>query len=223
MIFRYAAEIPRRFPELVTVAIRVTGIDNLADIQVVSELYTDEALKLVSENSESSLAQVQAWRRVFSDLGLKPTQYRCASEALLRRLRKEGRPPSFHPMVDLCNSISMAFATPVAAFDLSKVDGVLEVRHALGTELYETFAKEIEYPDPGEVIFADESGRAHARRWTNKQSFFSAIQAATTDALIVAEALHPSAREDAKRLSESLCTSLRSVWPKAVISEVMSP
>jgi DNA/RNA-binding domain of Phe-tRNA-synthetase-like protein len=37
-------------------------------------------------------------------MGLKPTQYRCAPEALLRRLRKEGTLPPLHPLVDLCNA-----------------------------------------------------------------------------------------------------------------------
>jgi DNA/RNA-binding domain of Phe-tRNA-synthetase-like protein len=47
-------------------------------------------------------------------MGLKPTQYRCAAESLLRRYRKERFLPRIHPLVDLCNAISLAFAIPVA-------------------------------------------------------------------------------------------------------------
>ncbi|HEY3906880.1 MAG TPA: hypothetical protein VGM14_23450 [Streptosporangiaceae bacterium] len=32
--------------------------------------------------------------------GLKPTQYRCASESLLRRFRKEGSLPNLHPAAE---------------------------------------------------------------------------------------------------------------------------
>jgi DNA/RNA-binding domain of Phe-tRNA-synthetase-like protein len=39
---------------------------------------------------------------------MKPTQYRCASEALLRRFRKEGALPRIHPLRDLCNAVSLA-------------------------------------------------------------------------------------------------------------------
>ena len=61
-------------------------------------------------------------------MGLKPTQYRCAAESLLRRLRTQGSLPRLHPLVDLCNAISVAYAIPVAVFDVSKLTGDLEVR-----------------------------------------------------------------------------------------------
>ena len=103
-------------------------------------------------------------------MGLKPTQYRCASEALLRRYRKEGAVPALHPLIDLCNAASLASAIPVAVFDTARITGTRSVRLAHGDETYETFAGEIEHPEPGEVIFADDNGRAHARRWTNRQA-----------------------------------------------------
>ena len=43
--------------------------------------------------------------RPFSRMGLKPTQYRCAAEALLRRFRKERSMPRFHPLVDWLNHV----------------------------------------------------------------------------------------------------------------------
>jgi DNA/RNA-binding domain of Phe-tRNA-synthetase-like protein len=122
------------------------------------------------------LPEIQAWRRTFSRMGLKPTQYRSAAEALLRRVRKEGTLPKIHPLIDLCNAASLAFAVPVAVFDLAKVADRLEVRHASGDERYVTFSGEVELPERGEVIFADEEGRAHARRWTNRQSGYSAVR-----------------------------------------------
>jgi len=38
-------------------------------------------------------------------MGMKPTQYRCASEALLRRYRRDRVLPRVHPLVDLCNAV----------------------------------------------------------------------------------------------------------------------
>ncbi|WP_264830499.1 phenylalanine--tRNA ligase beta subunit-related protein, partial [Klebsiella michiganensis] len=69
--------------------------------------------------SEGELPEIQAWRRAFSKMGLKPTQYRCASEQLLRRFRQDRALPEIHPLIDLCNAISMAFAIPIAVFDVS--------------------------------------------------------------------------------------------------------
>jgi hypothetical protein len=54
---------------------------------------------------------------VFSQMGLKPTQYRCASEALLRRFRKDGSLPWIHPLVEVCNPVSLAYAIPIAVAD----------------------------------------------------------------------------------------------------------
>ncbi len=60
-------------------------------------------------------------------MGLKPTKYRSAAEALLRRFRREGELPRLHSVIDLCNAMSLAFALPVAVFDLAQVDQFLEV------------------------------------------------------------------------------------------------
>ena len=130
-------------------------------------------------------------------MGLKPTQYRCAAESLLRRFRKEGSLPRLHPLVDLCNAASLAFAVPVAVFDTAKVAWPLEVRYAAGDEDYMTFGGEVEHPAPGEVIFADRAGQAHARRWTNRQSGRSAVSAAT----------------GIRGLTKTLATEIARTWP----------
>lgn len=78
-------------------------------------------------------------------------------------------------------------------FDIDQIDGDLEVRRARGNETYLTFGGETEHPAPGEVIYADKAGNAHARRWTNRQSALSAISEKTSHALIVSEALHLTA------------------------------
>jgi DNA/RNA-binding domain of Phe-tRNA-synthetase-like protein len=67
-------------------------------------------------------------------------------------------------------------------------------RHAEGDETYEAFSGAIEHRDRGEVSFVDSGGRAHARRWTNRQSGYSAVWDTTSTVLIVAEAMRPQAR-----------------------------
>ena len=176
------------------------------------EKYYAVARARLDGRAESELPEIQAWRRTFARMGLKPTQYRCASESLLRRFRKEGSLPGLHPLVDLCNAISLAFAIPVAVFDLAAIDGDLEVRYAAGDEDYLTFSGEHEHPDQGEVIFADQAGRAHARRWTNRQSGRSAVSPSTASVLIVAEALHPGADTDVPALMATITDELAATW-----------
>jgi DNA/RNA-binding domain of Phe-tRNA-synthetase-like protein len=208
MDFGYADEIKANFPELAVAALLVSGIT--PDLGIVDRIpdFTARAAQRLGSGTESDLPEIQAWRRTFARMGLKPTQYRCASEALLRRFRKEGALPGIHPLVDLCNAVSLAFAIPVAVIDTGKMSGRLEVRRAKGTEAYEAFSGEIEHPDPGEVIYADDGGNAHARRWTNRQSGRSAIRGATATALIVAEAVHAAAREDVERLIDTVAAVL---------------
>jgi DNA/RNA-binding domain of Phe-tRNA-synthetase-like protein len=62
------------------------------------------------------------------------------------------------------------------------------------------------------VIFADQAGQAHARRWTNRQSGRSAVSPATSTVLIVAEALHEQAPSHVPELIEILAAEIAKAW-----------
>lgn len=218
--FRYAPEIRSRFPHLRCRTLLVDGVSAKAEPSGEIARLVAIADDRLAAASEGEFPEIQAWRRAFTAMGLKPTQYRCASEALLRRYRKEGSLPALHPLIDLCNAASLAFAIPVAVFDTSKITGTMIVRLANGDETYETFSSEIEHAEPGEVIFADDSARAHARRWTNRQSGWSAVRPETTQALIVGEALHETADTDVTALMASLAGALAAIWPAAAATEM---
>ncbi|MCK3780665.1 phenylalanine--tRNA ligase beta subunit-related protein [Ensifer sesbaniae] len=214
MHFQHADDIWRDFPELSAGALFIDGVRS--DVSVEGEIRRLQAIanERLGTGSESELPE------------MKPTQYRSASEALLRRFRKEGSLPAIHPLIDLCNAASLAFAIPIAVFDLERVTDFLLVRRALGNETYLTFSGEVESPEPGEVIFADGEGRAHARRWTNRQSGHSAIRPQTTRALIVAEALHETARDDVERLTIVLSEAIAVAWgdrPSMAVLDRSSP
>lgn len=221
VLFSYSQSLRDDFPDLSTGVLHVQGISAVAETDVADSVtrLTTLGRQRVAAGTEADLPEIQAWRRAFSRMGLKPTQYRCASEALLRRLRKEGDLPAVLPFVDVCNSASAAFAIPVAAFDLDRVAGGIVVRRATGTEHYDTFSGEIEHPEPGEVIFADADLRAHARRWTNRQSAYSAVSSKTHNVLIVAEAMHGSAQQDVGKLIMSLTEMIHRLWPAASVRD----
>jgi DNA/RNA-binding domain of Phe-tRNA-synthetase-like protein len=223
MHFEHSGEIWRDFPELVPGVLFAEGISSGAPADSRAARFTAVAKSRLADRPESELPEVQAWRRAFSRMGLKPTQYRCASESLLRRFRKEGSLPQLHPLVDLCNAISLAFAIPVAVFDVSKITGDLGVRYADGGEDYLTFSGETEHPAPHEVIFADAARRVHARRWTNRQSGWSAVQDSTAAALIVAEAMHDGAPADVRELTQTVAGELEAVWSVTPELAVLSP
>ena len=222
MDFRHSGEIWRDFPELVPGVVFADGITGDVAVSDRVDRFTDIARSRLAGVTESELPEIQAWRRVFARMGLKPTQYRCASEALLRRFRKDGTLPRLHPLVDVCNAVSLAFAVPVAVFDVAKITGRLEVRYAAGDEDYLTFSGQTEHPGPREVIFADQARQVHARRWTNRQSGLSAVQAATGSALIVAEAMHDSASSEVPGLIAAVAAELNAIWSITPVAAVLS-
>ena len=222
MYIQHSPAIWRDYPELVAGAIFAKGITAGVSVDAPITAYTNVVRERLATGTEAQFPEIQAWRRTFSRMGLKPTQYRCASESLLRRFRKEGALPPIHPLIDLCNAISLAFAIPVAVFDVSRITGAIEVRYASGSERYETFSGETEGADADEVIFADEAGMAHARRWTNRQSGLSAVRETTSDVLIVAEAMHDSALVDVERLVAALAGDLAAIWAVSPTTAMLS-
>jgi DNA/RNA-binding domain of Phe-tRNA-synthetase-like protein len=190
----------------------VEGIRPDVEVEALLAGWHVRARERLRDRSESELAEVAAWRRAYARMGLKPTQYRSAAEALLRRFRREGLVPRLHPLVDLCNAVSLAFALPVAVFDLSKIAEYLEVRHATGEEQHMGFHGVVESPAPGEVIFADAAGHAHARRWTFRQSHNSTVRSDTRAVLIVSEGLHASATADVPALLDALGRDVATRW-----------
>lgn len=223
MEFRHSEGIWCDFPELAAGVVAAGGIS--ADVAIDARLapYLDRARARLAGRTESELPEIQAWRRAFSRMELKPTQYRCASEALLRRFRKEDGLPRIHPLIDLCNALSLAYAIPIAVLDTEHVAVGIEVRRARGDERFLTLAGETEHPDAGEVIFADEAGYAHARRWTHRQSGLSAVRDATSSVLIVAEAMHDGAAADIERLVAALGEELAAIWDANPATAMLSP
>jgi DNA/RNA-binding domain of Phe-tRNA-synthetase-like protein len=224
--FQHSREMWRDFPELVPGVLFAEGITT--DVSVTDRIAPFNAIaeSRLASSAESELPEIQAWRRTFSKMGLKPTQYRCASESLLRRFRKERSLPSIHPLIDICNAISLAYATPVAVFDVAEIADFVEVRYATGSETYLTFGGDTEHPEPGEVVFADARERVHARRWTNRQSATSAVRDTTATVLIVAEALHSTASEDMPRLIAAVAEELDAIWsviPKSTVLSQSAP
>jgi DNA/RNA-binding domain of Phe-tRNA-synthetase-like protein len=202
--FEHDPAIWRAFPTLVPGVLLVEQVRPDVDTSTrLAPLFARARARLVGV-AESDLAEIQAWRRAFSQMSLKPTQYRSAAEALLRRFRKEDRLPSLHPLVDLCNAVSLAYALPVAVIDLDHVAGFIRVRHADGDERALAFSGEEERPEPGEVIFADAARWVHARRWTFRQSKHSTVSDGTRRVLIVSEGLHATAAADVAALLDTL-------------------
>ncbi len=201
-IFQYDHSILTRFPGVVGGAIFAQNIANGPTPEYLQEQFRAEqqaTLQRIGNTSLSQLPSLAAWRGAFRGFGVDPTQYRSAAEALLRRLTKKGDIPFINALVDIGNLVSIRYALPVAVFDIRAVHGTLTVHFADGSERYTTLGQdEIDHPEPGEVVFSDETGLVHARRWCWRQSEPGAAQFDTTTALITVEAHHADGFTDVK-------------------------
>lgn len=218
MRFQHSPQIWSTFPELSCGVLHATGMDPTVDVGRFLARHADAARARLAAGPEGGYPEIQAWRRAFARMGLAPTRYRCAAESLLRRLRREGGLPRLHPLVDVGNALSIGYAVPVAVLDLDRIGGDLTVRPATGAETYLTLGGEEERPEPDEVIFADAAGRAHSRRWTHRQSGWSAVREGTGEVLVVIEAMHDGGAETVRRMLAELTEVLVAPARPAVLT-----
>ncbi len=179
----------------------------------------------LGQSSLGALPGLAAWRSAYRGFGVEPTKYRCAAEALLRRLQKKGDIPGLNLLVDLGNLISIRYALPLAVFDVRDLSGALTIRLARGDERFtELGAAAPAHPEPGEVIFVDDSGLVYARRWCWRQSAQSAARADTRRVVITLEGHHAGAEADIRAGLEDLRGLLAQYAGGAVLAaEVLGP
>jgi DNA/RNA-binding domain of Phe-tRNA-synthetase-like protein len=206
--FQYHADILARYPALTGGVILAQGLNNGPTPDELRTEYEAEQQATIARIGSKPLSEIEslsAWRGAFRAFGIDPTQYRSAAEALLRRLTKQGNIPSINTLVDIGNLVSIRHALPVAVFDTRAVQGAITVHFADGSERYTPLGETlVEHPEPGEVIFSDETKLVVARRWCWRQSDQSAARAETTDVIITVEAHHTRGRDDVQAAVDEL-------------------
>lgn len=227
-MFAYADAVAERYPTIRAGVVHATGLANgPSPAELLDGLRAEQqaASERLQATAIAELPSIAAWRRAFSQFGVKPTQHRNAAEALLRRLAKHGDVPTVNTLVDIGNLVSIRHAMPVAAFDLARIDGAITVRFATGDERFTDLGSTGGVsPDPGEVVFVDRSNVVSARRWCWRQSAESATGPTTTEALIVVEGLHDTAGRDVEAALGDLTSLLAAHQPHGrTRSYVLSP
>jgi DNA/RNA-binding domain of Phe-tRNA-synthetase-like protein len=225
--FTYDPAITDRFPTIVGGLIHARGVASGATPPALAEAFRAEqaaVLGRIGDTPLSELPTLAAWRRVFRGFGVDPTAYRCAAEALLRRLTKQGSIPSIGSLVDLGNLVSIRYGLPVSVMDQRAVTGGTTVRFATGDERFTDLGSGAdETPEPGEVIFADEAGLVSARRWCWRQSAESASGPATTEVLVTVEGHHAAAPRDVAAALDDLEGLLKAhAAPTEVVAAVLN-
>ena len=228
ILFRYDSLLLERYPTIRGGDILARGLRNGPTPPALANAFRAEqqaVLARLGDTPLSELPSLAAWRRAFTAFGVKPTQYRSAAEALLRRLTKQGDIPTLNLLVDLGNLVSIRYGLPAAVFDLRATTGTVTVCFAEGNERFTDLGtSEAVAPEPGEVIFVDEAGLVSARRWCWRQSDQSAAREDTTIALITVEGHHATATQDVQAALKDLQTLFAQYAPGVTLhAALLSP
>jgi DNA/RNA-binding domain of Phe-tRNA-synthetase-like protein len=108
-----------------------------ADAPALRSAFDEEVARLADAwrdrvlTDDSTVAEV---RRLFRAVGCDPTRYRPSSEALLRRLQRDGVPSTGVPVVDVNNLLSMRLRMPCCVIDPLAVEPPLTLRAGIAGE-----------------------------------------------------------------------------------------
>jgi DNA/RNA-binding domain of Phe-tRNA-synthetase-like protein len=99
-----------------------------ADINgVADDLDADNAIKIYKSQLRS--------------YGRDPNRYRISSDALRRRITREGSISAIHPLVNAGNAISLGTGWPVGCYNIDAIRGTVNLRIGDDGESVETLAK----------------------------------------------------------------------------------
>jgi len=84
---------------------------------------------LLSTEELSKHPRIANWRKIYSDMGVKPSSYRCSLEALLRRVIKGENIWNVSSVVDCYNCVSVMTMMSMGAYDARKLKGDQTLRY----------------------------------------------------------------------------------------------
>lgn len=224
-IFQYHPDVLASYPNIVGGVILAEAVTNGPTPEGLLQAYLDEQQAVLDRIGSTPLSEIDslnAWRRAFRAFGANPTKYRCAAEALLRRLTKKGDIPSIIGLVDLANMVSIRYALPVAAFNTGSIQGPVTVHFSDGSEWFTPLGRgEPEHPAGGEVVFSDENRLVVARRWCWRQSAESAAVPETSKVIVTVEAQHTDGRQAVEEALHDLTGLLTKYFGGSLQSAVL--
>jgi len=172
-----------RFPDYVRGVVIAYDLKNGDSSQELVALLRDaeasvrERLQLETLTADPRIA---SWRAAFKAQGIKPNDFRCSVEAMVRRALRNQPLPSINALVDLGNALSLRHLVPVGSHAIDVVTGDLALRPATGEETFLAFGSEIEeHPALGEIVFA-EGNTVLVRRWSWRQAIHTLTLPGTT-------------------------------------------
>ena len=194
------------FPTARITVMSLYGIDNTVDeakdpyFKELLDKGTKRAWEFIDEENYTQSEFVQEWRQAFSKFKTKKGA-RSSIEALLKRVHQGREFYPINPLVDLYNSVSMAYALPCGGEDMDKLVGGLSLGQAKGGEPFFPLGADEDAPAlEGEIIYYDQEGAVcRCLNWREAQR--TMLTEDTKDAILVIEAIN---EEQAKRAQTAM-------------------
>ncbi|WEF30092.1 B3/4 domain-containing protein [Klebsiella aerogenes] len=160
-------------------------------------------------------AHLAAWATVFKTFGAKPKRTPCSAEALRKRVLRDGTMTALDPVVDLYNAVSLRYAIPVGGENIAAYHGVPRLVIADGSEVFDTMKEgvaAVESPEPGEVIWRDDSG-VTCRRWNWRQGIRTRLNASDPQMWFILESLPEMPLDALHAAGQMLTRGLEQMMP----------
>lgn len=210
MKFILADEFLEKFPGTIIGVVIASNINNKENNDDVLEIVRNEEKKIkeiLSLENFSEYPFIKSWRWAFKDFGAK--DYRSSHEALIKRILKGGETRQINKLVDLYNSISLKYKTPVGGDDLDKVEGNMYVKIAKGDERFIMLGSDgITNPKEGEVVYADEND-VLCRRWNWREGNKAKFTDETKRAILFVDVIPPLTEEIVRVATNELADLVR--------------
>lgn len=211
MHFRLAADVLALYPDARIGLVIVGAINNNQRHDECAAILTrqiEESAAALPDEDFASLPAIAPWRAAYAQFGVKPSKTRSSIENLLRSA-KAGRLRSINPLVDLYNSVSLAWQLPAGGEDLDAIEGDIVLTRARGDEYFVPLgSSEPEPPPPGAVIYRDDAG-VICSCWNWREADRTKLTDATTRAVLVMESIPPLNPEDLDAALEVLSTRIQ--------------
>ncbi len=207
MRFSVDNRIFEKFPDLCLGVVFAKGIDNRGAPDELWPLISAEQEEIRANACAETLSQhprIASWRKAYSAFGARPKKYKSSVESLYRMILKGGGLRHINTLVDVYNYISIKHMVPAGGDDISRVDGDITLRFAIGSEMFRPLNSEtVEFAHEGEVIYADDV-EVLCRRWNWRECDKTKMAKETGKAMLVVEGLPPVGREEMQRILEEL-------------------
>lgn len=213
MLFDISQDIFEKFPDTRIGIVIAKDLDNRSGNMEIAELLEKIQIGIKNNFDINALTEnpsIAVWRKVYSEFGSKPRDFRSSIEALIRSVLNGRDVRSINKLVDIYNYASLKYILPVGGEDLDKVEGNLHLKFADGSEKFIPLGSNVEETAyEGEVIYCDDGKNVLCRRWNWRESDRTKITESTSNAIIVIEGFDEKVDEAVKDISllvEKFCS-----------------